>query len=104
MRGQQSLFQDVFIAERTKVSQRTRNCFQPQRNEALLNRYYYHAEINRYRYEDCLTMLEQEFYLTSIRIIAILMQNNNRLSQIARAKPTISQLSKRFPHFVWRKR
>jgi len=105
MRGQQSLFTGLF-SETTAVvkKQRPRNFYLPERNEALLHRYYYHAEINRYRYDDCLKMLEQEFYLTAPRIITVLNDNVNRLSDIVHERPKLVELSKKFPHFAWRSR
>lgn len=103
MIGQHSLFSDVFCTNpaKGKIDHRPRNFFQPERNEALLHRYYFHAEINRYRYDDCLLMLEKEFYLTSMRIMAILRQNVDALSNIVNSKPSTAQMNKKFPHFKW---
>lgn len=105
MRGQQSLFSSLlFEKSEAPAKQRSRNYYQPERNEALLHRYYFHAEINRYRYDDCIAKLEQEFYLTAPRIIVILTQNTGRLTSIVNDHPTIKELADKFPHFSWKLR
>ncbi|OJX37175.1 MAG: hypothetical protein BGO87_12750 [Flavobacteriia bacterium 40-80] len=70
----------------------------------MLHRYYFHAEINRYRYDDCIAHLEKEFYLTAPRIIVVLSASVDQLSQIVNEKPTLPELSKKFPHFNWKSR
>lgn len=103
MRGQQSLFNDVFAKKEKKTTtQRPRNFFLPERNEALLYRYYYHAEINRYRYDVCLEELEKEFYITSLRIVFVLSENAEKLSEIVNNKPPVNEIAKIFPHFNWK--
>ncbi|HRO75774.1 MAG TPA: hypothetical protein PLP27_06480 [Crocinitomicaceae bacterium] len=103
MRGQQSLFTELFTGQQTvsKQTKRPRNFYLPERNNALLHRYYFHAEINRYRYDDCLAMLEKEFYLTIPRIVVVLSEQATRLSEVVQQRPTISSMKKMFPHFNW---
>ena len=106
MRGQQSLFSKKFIKESTQQrdQQRPRNYYQPERNKALIARYYFHAEINRYRYDDCIGLLEKEFYLTSARIIHVLSNNSERINDLIREEPSHKDLAERHPHFNWRPR
>lgn len=105
MRGQQSLFSTKFVKEQEQRSkQRPRNVFQPERNKALIARYYFHAEINRYRYDDCIGLLESEFYLTSHRIIHILSDHTHKINDLIQEQPTCKDLAERHPHFNWKKR
>lgn len=106
MRGQQSLFQNLFMQEsvRTSSKQRPRNFYLPERNEAMIARYYFHAEHNRYRYDDCLSLLEQEFYITSPRIVNVLSDHSARLNDLIASNPTIKELEKKWPHFNWKVR
>jgi len=106
MRGQQSLFSSKFITEskQERTQQRPRNYYQPERNRALVARYYFHVEINRYRYDDCIKLLEGEFYLTEPRIIHVLSKNSERINDLIREEPTHKDLAERHPHFNWRPR
>lgn len=104
MRGQQSLFNDLFHQEKQKSANRPRNYYQPERNRALIHRYYFHAEINRLRYDDVLQILEKEFYLTEPRIIVILSEQSSNIKKIVHNPPTITDLQKMFPHFNWKSR
>jgi hypothetical protein len=106
MRGQQSLFSSKFVSDPSPSGdgQRPRNVYQPQRNKALIARYYFHAEINRYRYDDCISLLESEFYITAPRIINVLSNNSNRINDIITDDPTPKDLEKEHPHFNWKAR
>ena len=104
MRGQQSLFNGLFIptVEKTENKQRPRNFFQPERNEALVHRYYFHAEMNRLRYDDCIRQLEIEFHITAPRIISVLTQCTGQIESVINSKPTIKDLEIKFPWYSWR--
>jgi len=105
MRGQKTLFADLFETSLTpKEKQRPRNYFLPERNEALVYRYYFHAEVNRLRYDDCLVNLEREFYLTTPRLIVVLSCNSDLLSEIIKKRPSTRELETKFPHFSWKAR
>ncbi len=104
MRGQQSLFSNLFVATLEKGSdkQRPRNYYQPERNEALVHRYYFHAEMNRLRYDDCIAQLEKEFHITSPRIISVLTQSHGMIESVINSKPTLKELENKFPWYSWR--
>jgi len=105
MRGQQSLFSSKFIKEvEPRAKQRPRNVFQPMRNKALIARYYFHAEINRYRYDDCISLLEKEFYITSHRIIQVLSDHTHRINDLIQETPSSKDLAERHPHYNWKQR
>lgn len=108
MRGENSIYGDLFSAQGASgevanpKQQRPRNYYQPERNKALVYRYYFHAELGRKRYDDCLHELEKEFYLTIPRLIVLLSECNAMLREVIAAKPTIKELEIMFPHLNWR--
>lgn len=103
MRGQQSLFGLLEVEEqRTSDTPRPRNFFMPDRDEAILHRFYYWGEIQEIRYDRVLARLEKEFYITKARLIVVLSNNNDHLNALIRSKPTVQELRKKIPHFNWR--
>ena len=53
------------------------------RDETLIRRYYYWTEIQRRRFDDALKILsEKEFFLSESRIMAIIRQNCDKLTDI----------------------
>lgn len=103
MRGQRSLFSDKFFVETVKKDkQRPRNYFMPERDRALLHRYYFHAELNKLRYDTCLEELEKEFFLTSFTIVKILTKHTNDIDVIIEKPPTLSDLKKQYPWLTWK--
>lgn len=58
-----------------------------KRDEALLRRYYYWTEVQRLRFDDALKVLsEQEFFLSVDRIMAIIRENCDKITDI-KVKP-----------------
>jgi hypothetical protein len=104
MRGQQSLFSSLFVetVPKTAQKQRPRNYYQPERNEALVHRYYYHAEMNRLRYDDCIRQLEIEFHITAPRIISVLTECTSIIESVINTKPSIKDLENKFPWYSWK--
>lgn len=103
-RGQYSLFTTIFEKDKAQAvdDTRPRNYFMPVRNEHLLYRYYYHAEIKFMRYDKCLEVLEREFYLTEARMVVIMSEHADRLKAIAQEeKPDVKTLREKIPHFSW---
>lgn len=102
MRGQLTLFQ-YFHTNTTAVrdEQRPRNFFMPERNIALVHRYYFYSEIKCYRYEKCLEELEQDFFITDTRQVCILTDCQDLLRQVMQQKPSLKELSRKFPRFNW---
>jgi hypothetical protein len=103
MRGQQSLYNDFFgynPAETTN-QQHPRNFYNPARNEMIVYRYYFWSEIKFYRYEKCLEELEQDIYLMQPTLINIISENNKLLADVMKAKPSLKELSKKYPRLNW---
>lgn len=104
MRGQRSLYNSLFpdtVKEIKEVS-RPRNYYQPERNEAVVHRFYFYAVVNDIKYEKCLALLEKEFYLTSSRLIKVLTDSNDMLNRVSNESPSTKDLEIKFPHFTWR--
>ena len=56
------------------------------RDETLIRRYYYWTEIERRRFDDALKILsEQEFFISEARIMAIIRQNCDKLTESSQA-------------------
>lgn len=104
MKGQYALKLNVKPIIEPTAEIRSRNYYQPIRNKHLLIRYYYHSEIQRYRYDDCIKLLSSEFYLCERTIIDILTDNVKDLKTIAAAEPSLQDLQKQAPHFVFKAR
>lgn len=107
MRGQRTLFQEMFGTKDTEAKndkQRPRNVLMPNRNTLLFYRYYCLAEIYRMRFDDILTQLENEFFIVGARIVVVLTDNDTELRKIVATKPDLKQLEKQFPHINWRHR
>jgi hypothetical protein len=102
-RGQNSLFTSLFPSsiQSDSNNQGKRNVLIEKRDEALICRYYYHAEIKRTRYDDCLSSLEKEFFITAGVITQRITLNLDTLKKIVEQKASAYQLKKQFPHFDW---
>ena len=103
MRGHHTLYTSIFpsavVVESPRKGQR--NVHMDRRDEALASRYYYHAQILRRRYDDCLANLEQEFFITPSVIVQRLNEKQPYLKDLVSRKTTVSELKKLYPHFVW---
>ena len=101
-RGKQILYNPIVrqtIAETGEKGQR--NTGIDDRRNAMAHRYYFHATINRLRYDDCLLSLQQEFYLQPDTIVKELLLRNELITQLAHAKTTTAELRKKYPFFNW---
>ena len=79
-----------------------RNHFSDERDEAMAYRYYFHAELERRRYDDCLVTLSHLFFLTENYISEILMKNYELVRRLAyEDKPTLEELRKKYPQYNW---
>lgn len=71
------------------------------RRDAMAHRYYFHATINRFRYDDCLVFLSQEFYLQPNTIVGELEHRFDLISNLVKNKVTIVELRKLYPYYNW---
>lgn len=101
MRGQRKLF-DLFGEQpEQRTDEQPRNYFLPLRDEALCHRFYWHADVNKYKFEEVLKQLNNEFYLSNTRIIKVLDDNYDTLNCIQKNKPSTKELQLKYPHFTW---
>ena len=103
MRGQHTLYTAVFPPSVSIEPPRKgqRNVHRDRRDDALACRYYYHAQIMRRRYDDCLLNLEQEFHITPPAIMQRLKEKQAYVKELVAQKTTVAILKKLYPHFVW---
>lgn len=103
MRGQYSLFTSVFPSaiETNPDNQGRRNVLLDKRDECLVYRYYYYGEIKRKRYDDCLSDLEKEFFITAGVIAQRLQINIILLKKVTGQKANLINLKRKYPHFNW---
>lgn len=103
MRGQQSLYSSLFpsAVSGDPNNKGRRNVLMELRDEALCSRYYYHAEIKRTRYDDCLLALEKEFFITAGVAMQRLEKNLVTLKEITIRKPPIAYFKEKYPSFNW---
>lgn len=72
-----------------------------QRNELLLNRYFYLGKYTERRYPEILKQLQEEFFLSEARLIAIISENSEYLRTLREEPPTIQQLKSKWDHIKW---
>jgi len=103
IRGQKALYNSIFPSSITSepANKSKRNTYIEERNDAMACRYYYHAQIRRLRYDDCLIELNKEFFLSPNVIMQNLMERTDFIKKLVEQKTTASMLRKWYPHFNW---
>jgi len=103
MRGQQALYNDIFPSAipETLGSKSKRNTFTNERDIAMAHRFYYHANLLRSRYDDCLFALHQEFFMTPEAIVQCLGNKQELLRQLVADHATPQELKRKYPYFNW---
>ncbi|MGB4776137.1 MAG: hypothetical protein WBP45_13240 [Daejeonella sp.] len=103
MRGQYSLYSSLFPPSVSTEPERLgkRNALISERDDALACRYYYHAEIKRLRYDDCLAALEKEFFITASVIMQRLALNSTFLKDLIKESASTAFLKKKYPFYAW---
>jgi hypothetical protein len=106
-RGKHKLFYHLFPEPENQEREepKKRNYLMPERNIALVHRYYYHAVLRRLRYEDALELLSKnEFFLSEHRIVAVMQEpeNYDLLTLLNHRKPDVKQLTALYPQWSWK--
>lgn len=102
MKGQQSLFSDLFSTE--NISGKPTNGFRPfgaARNECLVHRYYYYLHFQGKRYDLIINYLSNEFFLAPITIPDLLADNVELVRRLITEHPPVEELQKKYPFMVW---
>lgn len=109
LRGHRSLFQELFPDEVIPVPEARGKSRNPQlhqlRNEYILTRYYYFANLAKHEkrtYAWVLENLEQETFLCQRTLVNIIGYDRVILKKLKEAKPTIETLRKKYPWLTWR--
>lgn len=72
-----------------------------RRDEKIISRFYFYAEIQRFNYGTVISKLSEEFDVDERIIISRLKERSKILDQIYAEKPTNSTLRKKFPYYSW---
>jgi hypothetical protein len=102
-RGKQILYNRL-VPISVKPAQKHRQKLVNRRNDALACRYYFHSNINRLRYDDCLNELSNEFYISTNSIVRCLMLRVDYIKQLSLKGITTAELRKMYPHYNWQGR
>jgi hypothetical protein len=106
MRGSLKLFQDVIPQPQPvmTVSKPGRSSeLHTQRNDCLIDRYYYYLNCSdkRYHYQAVLDILSREFFIASYTIQWRLDENYDKLLALKAQNPQKAYFQKKWPHLVW---
>lgn len=104
MRGQRTLFNDIVtpIAQpAVKTGLGRSKALIKKRDERMLYRYYYYAQIIRCNYADCILYISQQFDLSYDQIQIKLGEHRELLREIIQHKPTVEELSDKYPWLQW---
>lgn len=103
MRGVHTLFADIFTEqELPKQSNKGRNAdLIAQRNECLIDRYFYLGETTGLRYELLVKRVAQEFFLSAVTVPEIINDNLDKLLQLKKAKPGKKYFQEKWQHLAW---
>ncbi len=71
------------------------------KREAMCYRYYYYTRVIGLRYEDALEWLMKDFFIQDSSIYRILTDCADRIKQIGKDAPKVSQLKEKYPNYSW---
>ena len=101
-RGKQTLYNNIVQKSIASTGEKgQRNTSLDERRNAMAHRYYFHATINRLRYDDCLLNLSQEFFLQPDTIVKELLLRSDLISNLVKTKTTTAELRKLYPFYNW---
>jgi hypothetical protein len=102
MRGTLTIFKDVFETPPIKKEENgTGRDLLKQRNECLVDRYYFYGKFTDKRYSKILEHLSQEFFLAQITIADLLQDNFEMIDKLRHEQPQKNYFTKKWPHLVW---
>jgi hypothetical protein len=101
-RGKKILYNELVENSITTTGEKSkRNNGIDDRRDAMAHRYYFYANINRLRYDDCLLNLQKEFYLQPDTIVSELKLRLDLINQLITDKITTAELRKKYSWFNW---
>ncbi len=72
------------------------------RNIKLCYRYYFYSELIGLKISKCIELLCVEFNLSESRILDLIKENSDTISNIISKQVTVQELAKRYPFFNWK--
>lgn len=101
MKGQR-LFNDLMKAGMTAPVKRGRNDeLNHERNACLAARYYYYGHLKECKYEEIISLLVREFFISPSRINRIVQDHADKISEMKTQKITRYKLGQTWPHLKW---
>ena len=73
-----------------------------KRNECLLHRYYFYSKVLKLKYEDVITTLTTEFFISGRTITDITLSESDYLTELFKKKYTAKELEKKFRFLNWK--
>lgn len=108
MRGSLKLFAEIIApadqdaqAIMTVAKQGRSSELHTQRNECLLDRYFYYINFTTNRYTTVLDILSREFFIAHFTIQERIDENYEKLLALKQQNPQKSYFTKKWPHLVW---
>jgi hypothetical protein len=72
-----------------------------RRNECLIARYYYYGYYKNKCYEEILSLLASEFFISQIRISQLILENSEQAQVLKEKKPSLTYFTYRWGHLKW---
>ncbi len=101
LKGKQILYNTIVSPSPTESGEVGKRKNIDDKRDAMAHRYYFHAVINRLRYDDCLHNLSKEFFLQPNTIVKELQLRYDTITQLDNDAITTAELRKRYPFFNW---
>lgn len=102
MRGSNTLFADIFEDQQPVKQRKGRSStLIAQRNECLIDRYYFYGKFCDKRYTSILKTLSLEFFISEVTIPEVITDNETFLHSLKKQQPTPQHFKKKWPHLVW---
>jgi hypothetical protein len=105
-RGSLTLFANVFNEEvpsevLSKPRKGRSSELHSQRNDCLIDRYYFYGKYTEKRYLAILEDLSHEFFISTVTIPELITENYELLLALKEKKPSKQYFLKKWPHLVW---
>ena len=103
MTGSQTLYTGLFPSAipENPGEKGKRNAFIERRHDAMASRFYFHAQLRRLRYDDCICELSDEFHLSHNVVTLNLRKRIDFIKKLVEEKATVTDLQRDFPYFNW---
>ena len=108
MRGQITLFNDIFIeastastGSATEVKKGRSAVLHAKRNECLIDRFFYKGKFFDKRYNKIIEELSHEFFISPVTIPEVISENYTQLLALKNQNPEKSYFVKKWGHLSW---